>query len=396
MSDITPVEAMLQQIPLGEAKKMGEAAKNNWQERLLRFSKIKNKVLEVNPFIQSPFNLKEGQPTPAGVFADAVFTEKPEKLEAEQLPIEFLPQHMRAALLARVIFKDDRGSLYRDVDIKGIGLLTKEEQLVESYKPAVSKPGKKHGMGGRYGLLDQDTARLDYVNGEELSQAGVRVARTLAIIGLEELIIDGRKISLTQARKEGIIDDNFHPAIEVRGFGTNARIRDLVNQHWIKHSKRVGLPHTPDLLAYEKTSDLLLEDAKKLVAQELGKDSISNDEYLDWFAETLGKNAALIHKRGVLHGYLHDQNITLDCRIVDFDGETEIDSKENYEGEMGQARDAIGELLEKVSKFSDPLSKDDPKLVSLLQKFQQSYDAIFKQEMLRKFLRRARTQELAA
>lgn len=383
------------QLPTGEAKKIKYTAKRNWSERLLLFSQVKNKVLETNPLVNSPFNLEEGEPTPLGVFAQAVLKEKPRQSQQGQIPLEVLPQHMRAALLARVIFKDNVGNLYRDVDIKGVGFLTKGNQLVESYKPAVSKPGIVHSLGGRYGLLDQDTARFDYVNGEELSQAGVRVARTLAIIELQELIVNGRKISLAQARKRGIIDEDFRPVIEVRAFGTNARIRDLTDPSWIEHSKRVGLPHVPDLLTYEKTSDLLLEDAKKLVAQELGKDSISNDEYLDWFAETLGKNVALIHKQGILHGYLHDQNITLDCRIVDFDGETQITSMEEYKEEMEIVRNAIKELLERVSK-SSYVSKDDPRLFLLLQKFARSYDTIFKSAMFKRFLNKAERERLVA
>lgn len=388
MSDITPVEIVPRQIPTGEARRLRESANENWQERLLRFSPVQNKVLVVNPNINSPFNLEEGKPTPLGVFAQIGFTKKPVKLEGKR-DLEVLPEQGRATLLGRVIFSDKDGHVYRDIDLKGIGYLDKRFMQTH-YRPTVSKPGGVWGnSGGKKGLLDYDTAKYDYVSGEELSQAGVRTARTLAIIELQELILGGKTVSLFEARELGIIDKDFHPVIQVRAFGTNARIRDLADPEDRVSTKKFGLLDAPHILAYEKTSDLLLEDAKKLVAQELGKDSISNDEYLEWFAQTLGRNVGLIHKQGVLHGFLHDQNITLDCRIVDFDGETEISSRNDYEIEMDTIKDTLGDLYLRVNK-STKWGIDETRNIFLWQAFQQSYNSVFKPRMLQKFLRKAK------
>ena len=131
---------------------------------------------------------------------------------------------------------------------------------------------------------------------------GLRTHRALAIIRLDEIVVEnGEKISVSKARKFGYIKYTTEPVIEVRAFGTKARIADAKDQ-------------------------VLSEDAKHIVAQELGKDpyNFSKEDYVQWFAQTLGKQVAIIHNAGFIHGYLTDHNITLDCRIVDLDSVKKI------------------------------------------------------------------------
>lgn len=392
MSDITPVEAMPQQIPIGEAKSLKEHAVENWQDRLLLFSQVKNEVVKVNPDVQFPLNIEEGKPTPAGLFAERTFTKK---AKPGEIPLEVLPRQLRSTLLARAIFRDNQGNLYRDIDLKGMGFFSQNSEFfLASYKPIVSRPGKEPGSGGRYGLLDKETAFYDYENGEDLSQIGVRVARTVAIIELQELIVDSEKISIGEARKRGIIDKRFQPVIQVRAFGTRARIGDLLKLGDVEDTKQRGLPElAAELEKYKAVSDLLLKDAKKIVAQELGKELITDEEYLEWFAKTLGKNAAVIHKNGWVHGALHNQNITLDCRIVDFDTVEDM-TKQNYQEEMELAKKALTTLFNKVMNSDVSLhaltsnrSRDSltnpipPALTHLENLFQQSYDSTFPMRM---------------
>ena len=57
-----------------------------------------------------------------------------------------------------------------------------------------------------------------------------------------------------------------------------------------------------------------------MVSQELGyKRTITDKEYFEWFAKTLGENVGIMHRNGWTHRYLSSHNVTLDCRIVDLD-----------------------------------------------------------------------------
>ncbi len=282
-------------IPFGQPSKITEFSKQNPLEYLATFSEVKNKVLIVNPKIYFPFPLQEGESTPLGLFVQEVGTKSNESLPT----LEILPWQTRSALLGRAIFKDDEGNTYRDVDIKGIGYL-KTTQLNEKEAPKPSNPFPQRRTGSRSGLLEKETAIYDYENAEDLINEDARVTRTIAIIELQELIANGLKISVEDAQKKGIIDKKFVPVLEVRAFGTRARISDIID---------------PD----KTISQLLIEDAKDLVAHELGKEKITTDEYLAWFVKKLAESIAIIKKNGWYHAGLHDQNITLDARIVDFD-----------------------------------------------------------------------------
>ncbi len=146
MSDITPVEAIPRQLPIGEAKKLGEHTIKKWKDREVLFSPVKNNVLMVNPNISSPLKLEKGKTSPIGLFADKTRT-KPS--EAGQIGLEILPRHLRSTLLARAIFRDNQGNLYRDIDIKGAGFLSQNSEFfLASYKSTVSRPGKEPGSGG--------------------------------------------------------------------------------------------------------------------------------------------------------------------------------------------------------------------------------------------------------
>jgi len=69
----------------------------------------------------------------------------------------------------------------------------------------------------------------------------------------------------------------------------------------------------------------LLDQVKKQVAQELGEQEISDQEYVQWFAKTLGEQFALMDFFGFDHGeyeneaQLHDGNVSLACEIFDFE-----------------------------------------------------------------------------
>lgn len=370
---------MPQQKPAGENAHELTPAKP--QEYLVLASPVKNRVIMVNPFIRTPFDLKEGKSSSLGVFAVKPVDDA-ENLQTGERILETLPQHGRSALLVRVSLTDKQ-YLYRDIDVKGVGRFLPDDYHFSYVKAVVLTPERRHSGDGINGLLDKDEALLDYANSEIIHRAGVRTARALGVIELEELIVEGKKISVEQAKEQGLINKDFIPVLEIRAFGTLARIRDLLDLFHMEHLRRNKFP-VADMLAYEKTSDFLLQDAKKLVAQELGKDSISNEEYLEWFAQTLGKNVGLIHRQNLLHGSLHDQNITLDCRIVDFDSITEIGDKKAFQDEFRNINIVIEDLAERVLKTTLP---DKEMLRLLKEKFMFSYNSVLTKTQRKRFER---------
>lgn len=202
------------EISTGRGRELTEAL----QEWLLLFEKVKNKVVFVNKEVYLPLKLEEGKETPLGLFVKSALPERFDEKTGEKR-LEVWPEHRRSAFLGRVIFGDKQGRLYRDIDLKGIGSITKEKKILkpQTYYYPFS------------GLLENKFAFFDYKKSEEFLSKGIRTARTLSIIELEEIIVEGEKISLEEARKKGIILPEFQPVIEVRGFGSKARIADIIS-----------------------------------------------------------------------------------------------------------------------------------------------------------------------
>lgn len=126
---------------------------------------------------------------------------------------------------------------------------------------------------------------------------------------------------------------------------------------------------------------MIFEDAKKLVSQELGRENnpFSDQEYLDWFAETLGKNVGLMHKNGWFHSNLSHHNITLDCRICDLDMVKDIKKEKERKIDENSAQS------DSIQKLSQWLDLPEHRRLEPFERFQKSYDSVFPAEE-RKFL----------
>ena len=279
-------------LPVGEGKKL-EATKET-----LPVVEVANEVVYVNPAFEKsiPFNLKVGEATNLGIFLTPSEQDTERRVEVNKL-------HQRAGVVGRVVFQDKERRLYRDVDLKGIGYLgmVEGEPGEESQKLTV-KPVKPQGTQGEgvWGLLGLHSAMRAKDMEEQLLELGVHTTRTVSIIELKEIVDEnGNKISIEEAKEKKIVPENYTPALQMRAFGTRARFEDV--------EKKVH------------NAEVLLEDGKKLVAQEMGKEKISNGRYLDWLVDVLAKNLAIMHKNGYAHGNLHGQNITLDGRITDLE-----------------------------------------------------------------------------
>lgn len=291
-----------------------------FKDRLLVCSPVKNKVALVNPEIDSGFDLREGKESSLPLFVRSAFPNLIKKKPGEQL-VEGWKGHDRTTLYTRKKIKDKQGRKYRDIDFKGNGHV--RNGTVE-LPGGATRPGLFRGPG-LFGLLEIKEAFKEYEKSEEFLAAGIRTPRIVAIINLEEIIYGGRKLSLEKARERGIIGQDFQPAILVRAFGTKARPRDI--------SEGTGLS--------KETQKVILEDAKELVGEELGRGKINpltNAEYLDWFAETFGHNVGMVHREGWVHGLLSPHNVTLDVRICDLDTVEKIKNNKERLDEIRFAR----------------------------------------------------------
>lgn len=306
-------------------------------EKKLPAIEVKNEVVWVNNDVEMPFNFEEDKPSKIGVF----LTPGPNEKEPI-FHVRVMDNHFRSALLGKVIFKDKEGNLYRDVDIKGMGPISFEDLTVKSIEAGSARNVSKGKTP--WGFLDWGFAETDRDMSELFIKQGLRTHRALAIIRLDEIVVeDEEKMSVSKARRLGYIKYTTEPVIEVRAFGTKARIADAKNR-------------------------FLFEDAKHMVAQELGENphDFTDEKYLKWFSKTLGKQVAIIHNAGFIHGYLTDHNITLDCRVVDLDSVKEIkignwlDSKEIRK----DLRDAIWDIKNLCRKNEDLTASDSGKLAS--------------------------------
>lgn len=264
---------------------------NNPEVKKLPAVEVTNEVSWVNEKVDIPFDLKQGEASRLGLF----LTKDQDKASYH---LETSDNHFRSALLGKVLIKDrEHNILYRDIDLKGMGPINYDLE-VDDLTPGLGK--NTHAIWGFY---EKEIALNDATRADYFTEKGLRTYRTLAIIDLKEIVDSGgNKISVEEARNKKYIPENFKPVVEVRAFGTKARVKDAISES-------------------KEESDNLINDARIMVAKELGKkpEEFSVNEYMEWFADNLGKQIAIIHNDGYQHGGLHSHNITLDCRIVDLD-----------------------------------------------------------------------------
>ncbi len=297
---------------------------------------VKNRVLWVNPnFPELPLDLPTNKELEeAGDKGEEISSKLGvflTPLKQGDRSLEVLPEHGRSGGLGRVIFRDRQGKYYRDLDAKGIGYSDYQRGL-ETVGGIQVEGVKTKGGPESYGLLNLADAYKDMETSEEFLAKGIRAHRVIAIISLREIVDkEGNRVSIEDAKKRGILSENSKPVVEIRAYGTKHRIQS-------------ASPET-------------INDARTLVAQELGKDpkKFNNKEYFFWMAETIAKQVALMHKNGFFHGYLTRHNITLDGRITDFDSvvwlhelkQRGIDINERMDFDKRSAQGSISSLADK-------------------------------------------------
>jgi len=325
-------------LPIGSGHEIAEE-----REKLkLPAVEVKNSVVFANPAFKenAPFDVVLGKPTKLGLF----FTPEPGAHEGERvIEPKLLPEEgkTRSGLVASVVFRDRDGNLWRDVDAKGIGVTryygSKNVEVENVYDTSEEADELK-----AKGLVDYNYAIGDSQMAERLLKAGIRTYRVIGITLLEEIVIeenDGtiKKIPIKEAEERGMIPKGMQPVAEIRAFGTKERIYSVSS-------------------GGRERAEAALKDAKLLVAQELGikPDEFSTADYLEWFAKTLGKEVAKLHKLKLVHIYLTYHNIALDCRIVDLDSVDKEGSDDNhiYSRDIYSVKDSLWGLVHVIRRIN--------------------------------------------
>ncbi len=219
---------------------------------------------------------------------------------------------------------------------------------------------------------------------DRFSEAGIRTDRALAIIDLEEVVVDGKKMSVAEAKQTGLIPESLEPVIEARAYGTKARVGDF-RGHVTDH-------------AHNARREAVVEDARIMVAQELGKkpEDFPLETYYKWFAQTLGKNVGLMHANGWYHHYLssdeNPNNVTMDCRITDRDSVAELQSladdaarTKEMDHDKGGGAKVVANLVRVMSrdtlqqKYGGYSPETDKKITDLFASLQDDYEKSYYQ-----------------
>ena len=268
---------------------------------------IDNEVVAVDTEFNAPFDFKPGKPSSLGVFlaprtsARSIYR----RLEVDE-------DHSRSGIVGRVVFNDSNGTVYRDIEVKGVGASGFHEGRAFVDRVEINPSGDQSGR--TEGILNFAEAHKEFAYSKMFAKHGVRIARSIALIRLREIVDeDGKRITIEEATGRKILKSTDDPCLLVRAFGTRSRFTEVSNLVSDAQMK----------LAFEK-----LNDARMLVAQELSLQpaSFTFADYLQWLTKMAAENLARLHRLGYIHGGISDHNITMDGRLTDLESAIRISS----------------------------------------------------------------------
>lgn len=300
----------------------------------------------------SPYKFQKGRRSPLGLFlvtsADTTATH-----------LSVMPGHGRVALMGRVVFRDNKGRVYRDLDLKGIGhvMFPDAAEPDGTLRMQALAPEKAAEQGaGVWGILGAEDAQKDADYGELFAKAGVRAVRTLAIMELHEIATpDGTKVPIGEALArwyQGTSDNTpeNRPVVSVRVYGVQARAGE--------HHRIYELPAPVE--ETKERAKAVVEDALAFVEtyeyseNERGVRPHSPERvkaYLEWFIRELAVSVARMHQAGYYHGQIAPfhrarvpANVTLDARLVDFDTSGKLSDLTDDEPENAKLIDRFAAL----------------------------------------------------
>lgn len=283
---------------------------------------VNNKVVWVNPKILLPFNIQIGEKSDLGAF-----TVNPDSNILPKIWLGFENIHHRAGFLSEIVIADQQGIKYCGLDLKGIGYVTNPKGK-NSLRVYQVRPRSENDS---WGIWRKDKAEREIKITEDLISNGVRTYRIAAVIELKEIALPyGEVIPIEQAINIGMINPEEIPVIGLRIYRNRERIR---------HS--------------DINPANILNKAKTIIEKELDR-ILSWEDYLTWFAQTLGENLAKMHQCGYWHGWVSPHNVTLACEIVDFgfgEGNKKLENlpfikaQQHKQADFMQARNSLNTLF---------------------------------------------------
>lgn len=259
-------------------------------------SKVRARVVRVNRKSNAPLDLlsrKVGEEGALGLFVNWRKSEGGFRGTPAQWRVLTVP----------IVFRDSEGLVHNYIDFKGIGAPREIHKIHPKVKPMPFFATKWYARGRitdtMFGLTHLKAAEKEWRSSGLLKKNGVRTSTPIAVLELKELMDSGRKLTVAEARRKGLIPKGYRPALLVRGHTEALRVKDLYEWDPERHNIPRAVKH-----------DLLEERALKMGFADA-------EHYLSWFTREIGRNLATMHNAGFAHNNYSFTNLTLDARIVD-------------------------------------------------------------------------------
>lgn len=244
------------------------------------------------------------------------------KIEDGDILVQSIDNHNRA-MNSPIMFPNRKDLLEIDLKSTGLRANTSYNEVTGKYERQLYEIYKVNNDDEVMGTLDYKWAVHDHNTQKKFKDLGIRTHESMGVIPLTEIYMGGVKYKIQRMGDVRFVELNdgnifefpkgYVPAQQIRAWGTAHRIQDIEGASVYKS------------VGQESNKDLLIQ-VINIVRQELitkgelgAEDKFGPNEYFTWFTVTLAKNIAKMHKAGYTHRYLHNGNITLDCRLTDFD-----------------------------------------------------------------------------
>lgn len=284
------------------------------------------------------------------------FVSERELPNSQGFQVGLRPYHWRSFLMEQTA----KEGLPRYIDQKGGGFVGVEYRN-NTYKivPKNIEPDNKRGHIS--GIFEKERGGSDIAYTDVAQKLGVRTVPILGMSQLEEIIYQGRIMSVAEAKERAVLPHELEPVVLYRGYEVPHRLVDLC----MYDEQPFPIPHRPLSRVMETYIHLFYDlDRQQYIREAVGQELIpreisgmidesqANGEslyqsiaaalekvgwntlsahlpvrpYLKWLLHTTWKNYALMHfaEQPFVHGYATMHNNTADGKVLDMDGRKAI------------------------------------------------------------------------
>lgn len=282
------------------------------------------------------------------------------------------------------IWGSKKNGLYACVDIKG--------NRFEDPVPQISSRAEGFPLAVKYrifGMFDFRFASKIIIQSKELIEAGVETERLERIVVPTSFYADGKKFDSIKDFREHLIgkalDDpkikdkkeaiayieEFQPMIVIRSLQVPERMDDLITLKSLDQLKRM----MRKVFQFVNARSKIIDEGVHFNA-----DSIESIQhyFTDYLPKKLGSNLAKLHNTKHIHGYLHQQNISLVGSIYDLDSITEA-SLNTLETEYNNVEMSLLISLAKLPIIMMLFPTNSEEFIEIfLENFKRSYEEVRK------------------